>query len=372
MQHLDEGTIHAWLDDALPIEVARGVEQHVAACAECAALVAEARGMMAGASRIVSSLDVVRGGVIPKQAASAPASRSLWRTLRLTPMRAALAASLMVAAATLLTVRHDGADKIILPTQTAAPAAIEADRPVISAQKTTQSTPNAPSPNAPPTVAGEARKLESAVLDATAKKPSASRNEVRRDAADARQRSVDSIGVAAAQKPAAVDVAAAAPAAPSAPAAKAASSVDLAKVSGDSSSRIAPGAGFAASRLQASTQFREMAAMRAAPPLPACYRLTADTASIPTSVPMRFALDQLGGDTILRVVRAVTPDGRVDSVLTGSRWAQSSPNLLTVRFGSTDKAQPVTMRLVPEGAAANANLDTRSRTLTVTRVDCRR
>ena len=372
MQHLDEGTIHAWLDDALPTEVARGVEQHVAACAECAALVAEARGMIAGASRIVSSLDVVRGGVIPKQPASAPASRSLWRTLRLTPMRAALAASLMVAAATLLTVRHDGADKIMLPTQTAAPATIEADRPAVSAQKATPSMQNAPSPSAPPAAASQARKLEAAALDATAKKPSSIVNEARRDVVDARQRSVDSTGAAAAQKPAVADVAAAPPAVPSAPAAKAASSASLGKVSGDSSSRNAAGAGVAPRRLEASTQFREMAAMRWAPALIACYRLTPDSASGAASVPARFALDQLGGDTTMRVVRAVTPDGRVDSVFTGSQWSRSSPNLLIVRFGPTDRAQPVTMRLMTEGTAANANLDTRSRTLTVIRAECRR
>ena len=30
MQHLDEGTIHAWLDGALPDDEASEVEQHVA------------------------------------------------------------------------------------------------------------------------------------------------------------------------------------------------------------------------------------------------------------------------------------------------------------------------------------------------------
>jgi len=61
MQHLEEGTIHAWLDGALPAEESAGVERHVAVCTECASLVAEARGMIAGASRIVSSLDIVPG-----------------------------------------------------------------------------------------------------------------------------------------------------------------------------------------------------------------------------------------------------------------------------------------------------------------------
>jgi hypothetical protein len=286
---------------------------------------------------------------------------------------------LMVAAATLLTVRRDGADRMVLPTQTAAPAAAEADRPLVSAQSPspTPSTQNAPSPSVPPAVASETRKLEAAASDAAAKKPSPL-NETRRDVVAAQQRSLDSTGVATAQKAAVADVAstAAAPpsalAAPSAPAAKAASSANLAKVSGDSSSRTASGAGFAPRRSETSTQVRDMVLMRAGPTLVACYRLTPDSASVAASVPARFALDQPGGDTASRVVRAVTPDGRVDTVLTGSQWSRSSSNLITIRFGSTDKAQPITMRVMPEGAAANANLDTRSRTLSATRMDCRR
>src|SRR4051812_32564270 len=66
MQHLDEGTIHAWLDGALSPDEGAAVEQHAQQCAECASLVAEARGMIAGAARIVGALDIVPGGVIPK------------------------------------------------------------------------------------------------------------------------------------------------------------------------------------------------------------------------------------------------------------------------------------------------------------------
>jgi hypothetical protein len=65
LAHLDEGTVHAWLDDALPPGEAHAVELHVARCAACAALVAEARGLVAGASRILGALDGVPGGVLP-------------------------------------------------------------------------------------------------------------------------------------------------------------------------------------------------------------------------------------------------------------------------------------------------------------------
>ena len=109
--HLDEGTIHAWLDGALDAEEAARVEQHVAECAACASAVAEARGLVAGASRILSALDDVPSGVLPHSATFADSRRgrsigSLWRVLHMTPTRAAAAAILIVAAGTTLIMRN--------------------------------------------------------------------------------------------------------------------------------------------------------------------------------------------------------------------------------------------------------------------------
>ena len=113
MQHLEEGTIHAWLDGALDDLEAARVARHAEECKECAAMVAEARGLIAGASRIVSSLDVVRGGVIPQTSGRdqlAARRRSLWGMLRLTPPRAAIAATVLVAVGSMLAVREVGRD----------------------------------------------------------------------------------------------------------------------------------------------------------------------------------------------------------------------------------------------------------------------
>ena len=68
MQHLDEGTIHAWLDGQLPQDEAQQVEAHVAECRQCADSVAEARGLIAASSRILTALDNIPGEVVPKQA----------------------------------------------------------------------------------------------------------------------------------------------------------------------------------------------------------------------------------------------------------------------------------------------------------------
>ena len=73
--HVDEGTIHAWLDGAFGDAHSATVEQHVSACAECRALVAEARGFIAGASRMVRALDAVPADVVPAADVTRTASR---------------------------------------------------------------------------------------------------------------------------------------------------------------------------------------------------------------------------------------------------------------------------------------------------------
>jgi hypothetical protein len=76
MQHPDEGTIHAWLDGELTADEVLALESHIAACPECSTRVAEARGLVAASSRIVSALDVIPGGVIPSS--SAPIRKTTW------------------------------------------------------------------------------------------------------------------------------------------------------------------------------------------------------------------------------------------------------------------------------------------------------
>ena len=105
MNHLDEGTIHAWLDGALDATESAGIEAHVASCAPCAAAVAEARGFIAGASRILGALDEVPGGVLPARpaapvmppAAHAPQTRTARRRWRAAPWVTGIAAVLMAA-----------------------------------------------------------------------------------------------------------------------------------------------------------------------------------------------------------------------------------------------------------------------------------
>lgn len=110
MQHLDEGTIHAWIDGELSPEQGGEIAAHVAECPECAAMVAEARGLVAASTRILTALDDVPGGVIPSLPDIAPAQTQAVRRrwYQRTDVRAA--AALLLVAGTSLVVVQRGAD----------------------------------------------------------------------------------------------------------------------------------------------------------------------------------------------------------------------------------------------------------------------
>ncbi len=108
MQHLDEGTIHAWIDGELSPEQGGEIAAHVAECPECSAMVAEARGLVAASTRILTALDDVPGGVVPSVPDIAPAQIVRRRWYQRTDVRAA--AALLLVAGTSLVVVQRGAD----------------------------------------------------------------------------------------------------------------------------------------------------------------------------------------------------------------------------------------------------------------------
>jgi anti-sigma factor RsiW len=101
MQHLDEGTIHSWLDGALSADEAARVEAHVKECPQCASGVAEARGFIAASSRILTALDHAPRGVVPIAAPKRRVDPLVWR----------VAATVLVVAAGTLVVLQNGTNK---------------------------------------------------------------------------------------------------------------------------------------------------------------------------------------------------------------------------------------------------------------------
>jgi hypothetical protein len=118
MRHLDEGTIHAWLDGALSAEDERKAEAHAARCTECASAVADARGFIAASSRILAALDNVPAGVIPKDYRAMPgAARAPRSAPRIPPWALRVAASLAVVATGTLLVLNYKSDTLQKPQQ---------------------------------------------------------------------------------------------------------------------------------------------------------------------------------------------------------------------------------------------------------------
>jgi hypothetical protein len=144
MQHPDEGELHAWLDGQLDAARVAELEAHVAACPSCADAVAEARGLIAASTRILSALDVVPGGVLPgepERVQPPAAARRPWNI----PLRAA--AVLMVAVIGAVTWTRIRPDRVALQAGSEA-TTVAADRAMVQ-EAPESSAPAANAPSAP-------------------------------------------------------------------------------------------------------------------------------------------------------------------------------------------------------------------------------
>ena len=188
MQHPDEGVIHTWLDGELPAEKAAALEAHIAECADCAALVAEARGLIAASSRIVSALDIVPGDVIP---AAIPRKRPWYAN---TQLRAA-AAVVIVAGASLIVMREERApemktvmDRAVSadssPATASAEAAAPAEPPQFSIGKTGSARRESQLMTTPPETRAQANPVAPAPTMAATPRQSAPAAKQRADVRD--------------------------------------------------------------------------------------------------------------------------------------------------------------------------------------------
>jgi hypothetical protein len=384
MQHLDEGTIHAWLDGALAGDEAAAVARHVDECRECAAMVAEARGMIAATGRIVSALDDVPAGVIPTPRQARGAQHSLWRRLRFTPARAALAATVLLTVGTLFASRQSETRKDVASAeQVAAPVVARTDSPATPAPRAAATTGAGPAPTDAPKASVTQKRRENG--------PPVARN----SAAESRAKAVvgaatitadapptPTIRTAPASAPPAAD-AAGLPATPrlATKAADTRLSMQRAAVPAprfDSIASTRDTAGFAAARrksekvqqLEAVTMTGAQASQTQQSDPRGCYELQADSAVALRGIPLRFALQLVpGGDG--RVVRAVSPEGRLDSVMAGSTWRPAASGRVTVNFAATSEQQPATLQLTTAGSAGQAMIGGRLVNFSVRRMDCR-
>ena len=146
MWHLDEGTIHAWLDGALSPDEARRVEAHVGSCTVCADAVAEARGLIAASSRILTALDDVP---YVKGARSTEGAKGERRSLTAWLVRERIAAVVAMVVA-------GGALALVVSRDATAPTSIQ----TMSEPTTAFELTVADSPAPPPAPASEVRARE--------------------------------------------------------------------------------------------------------------------------------------------------------------------------------------------------------------------
>jgi hypothetical protein len=174
MQHLDEGTIHSWLDGALAPEEAAQVEAHVAECPECAAAVAEARGFIAASSRILTALDNAPRGVIPVAVPKRRVDPIVWRVA---------ATLLVVAAGTLAVFRNGGREAATSSASTDTSATtITAAAPAVSGL---DQTANTTAQTAPPITRSENLPRNTAIAGAQRTAEPTEKGMERRKATDA-------------------------------------------------------------------------------------------------------------------------------------------------------------------------------------------
>ncbi len=401
MQHLDEGTIHAWLDGELSADDAERAARHVAECAECGALVVEARGVMAGATRIVSALDAGPVGVIPRTQRGAQPKRRSWYRFALTPARMSIAATILVAAGVTLTVQRarvgrDGVDASrmidspIPAAMAAAPAARTDSMTVIPA------APKAAP--APPNDGPQAHKTQNSPLGAP--KPFTAARTVdagagladKERAPEAKARVADSIERAA-------PAAAPAPPSVSTSIAMAALPARLDSVRAkDEGARAAAGGN---QLTQVTTSGDRDALSKSEASSQNCYRLDIDSTEWRHALPSAFALGgpavsagraggAIGGAGSFRepaanaqsamravmvapgnAVHAVTATGSVDSLVVGD-WRPAGPALVSVHFSAVAKQKPVTLVLATNGSTAQLISGERTDSVRFVRMTCAR
>src|SRR6185437_10934567 len=368
MQHLEEGTIHAWLDGALPPDEAAAVDAHVRSCAACAAAVAEARGMIAGAARIVSALDIARGGVLPSAPARQtprPASgSSMWRRLHLTPSRAALAATILVAVAGTLVVRHQR------PLAEAIDQGRRIDSPIVL-PKVAQ-PPRRDSSPVVPTVEHRAPIKRSAIVPPSAKATESNGPLTAPATAPLTAPVTASAPVPTPSRAPTVPASAAAPMAARVTSGTAVNTDSLVARPVAKSAERANFAPIAASGGRAAARnVLESAAETSVPRIVGCFQLSSQpTDSAFRSLPGRFALERGGANPRQNIVRSLSPEGRIDSVVAGTSWRQPAPNQVSIVFADNGVINRTVELELDQALATTRTSGGASFTLPIRRVDC--
>ena len=83
MSHVDDGTLHAYLDGELPAPERAALEIHIAQCATCGARLAEERSLIERASAVLGATRPSGRMIAPMFAqVSGTSGRASWKVIR--------------------------------------------------------------------------------------------------------------------------------------------------------------------------------------------------------------------------------------------------------------------------------------------------
>jgi hypothetical protein len=143
MSHVDEGTLHAYLDGELPPGERAELETHLAGCATCRANLTEERALRERATAVLGSARPVERPAPPLERLQREPRRSPWRVRR----SLAWAASIALALGLGYYMRTPAYREAPAPLAPAQPVALAQNRATATAEDT--APPNAPSQRRP-------------------------------------------------------------------------------------------------------------------------------------------------------------------------------------------------------------------------------
>jgi hypothetical protein len=107
--------------------------------------------------------------------------------------------------------------------------------------------------------------------------------------------------------------------------------------------------------------------------LEGCYQIRADSTSsaLGPAFPPRFALMKTGDGPYFGV-RSVSPEGRIDSVVSGGSWQRLTAEVVRVEFANAREQQPLTLQLTAGSVTGRASVGSQTASVPVARMECRR
>jgi len=286
----------------------------------------------------------------------------MWRRLHLTPSRAALAATILVAVAGTLVVRHQR------PLAEAIDQGRRIDSPIVL-PKVAQ-PPRRDSSPVVPTVEHRALIKRSTIVPPS---PKATESNGPLTAQVTAPLTAPVTASAPVPTPApTVPASAAAPATARVTSGTAVNTDSLVARPVAKSAERANFAPMAASGGRAAARnVLESAAETSVPRIVGCFQLSSQpTDSAFRSLPGRFALERGGANPRQNIVRSLSPEGRIDSVVTGTSWRQAAPNQVSIVFADNGVINRTVELELDQALATTRTSGGASFTLPIRRVDC--